>query len=298
LISLSPDCILTKTTGTDYIMIAKKNSPEHTAFLDKLTAFEGFFTDSHAHLHMSPLVEEADAVMERAAQHKIKRIVTIGIDIEDSRNAVGFAGRYDNVYASVGVHPHDTAGFPENGIESLRELLKAPKVLALGEIGLDFFYDHSPRETQEKCFASFLGLANETGTPVIIHNRDSTARLIEIMKAELPAREKNGIIHCFSGDTDLMRFALDNGFYISYAGVVTFPKSDELRRSLAFVPKERLLIETDAPYLAPSPYRGRTNEPAYTVYTAETIAAETGMTLEETAELLENNFQSLFGDRL
>ncbi|QAR31889.1 TatD family deoxyribonuclease [Geovibrio thiophilus] len=279
-------------------MISKKDTPEHREFLDKLAGLNGFFTDSHAHVHMQPLSEDADAVLLRAAEHKIGRIVTIGIDVEDSRRAADFAAKHSNVYAAVGVHPHDTKDFPESGLDSLRELLKAPKVIALGEIGLDFYYDHSPRETQEKCFASFLAIAEETGMPVIIHNRDSTARLTEIMKAELPPREKSGIIHCFSGDTDLLRYALDNGFYISYAGVVTYPKSEELRRTLQFVSKDRLLIETDAPYLAPAPYRGRTNEPAYTAYTAETIAAELGMSLEKTAELLESNFQSLFGDRL
>lgn len=279
-------------------MISKKDTPEHRVFLDKLAGLDSFFTDSHAHIHMQPLSDDAEAVLARAAEHKIGRIVTIGIDVEDSGRAVQFAAKYENVYASVGVHPHDTSGFPADGIDSLRELLKAPKVIALGEIGLDFYYDHSPRETQEKCFASLLGLANDTGTPVIIHNRDSTARLIEILEAELPVREKSGIIHCFSGDTDLLRYALDKGFYISYAGVVTYPKSEELRRTLEFVPRDRLLIETDAPYLTPAPYRGRTNEPAYTAYTAETVAAELGMSLMETAELLENNFQSLFGDRL
>lgn len=279
-------------------MIKKIGTPEHKEFMESLSQLEGFFTDSHAHIHFSPLADDAEGVLQRAAEHKVKRILTIGTDIEDSIKAVEFAAKHENVYAAAGVHPHDVKDFPPDGILTLKSLLKRPKVLALGEVGLDFYYDNSPRKIQESALASFLNLAAEENMPVIIHNRDSTERMIEVLKAELPMREKNGIIHCFSGDTDLLRFALDHGFYISYAGVVTYPKSDGLRDTLKYVPKDRLLIETDSPFLSPMPYRGKTNEPAYTAYTAETTALELGISLDELADILESNFQTLFGDRL
>jgi TatD DNase family protein len=279
-------------------MIKKTGSTEHKEFLDELKNLEAFFTDSHAHIHFSPLSDDAVGVLKRADEHKVKRILTIGTDIEDSIKAVEFAGQHKNVYAAVGVHPHDVKDFTEQGMVTLKVLLKKPKVLALGEVGLDFYYDNSPRDMQESTFANFLRLATEESVPVIIHNRDSTERMVAVLGSELPKRENNGIIHCFSGDTDLLRFALDHGFYISYAGVVTYPKSEELRATLKYVPRDRLLIETDSPFLSPLPYRGKTNEPAYTAYTALTVATELKISLEELAEILESNFLTLFGDKL
>lgn len=278
-------------------MILKKGTPEHQAFLEKLGQTDIYFTDSHAHIH-SLDDEQSSLVFKKMKEHKVMRVLTVGTDISDSQKAVEFAQTHENVYASVGVHPHEAELFEDNGIDTLRKLFNQPNVVAVGEIGLDFFYDHSPRKVQEQVFSKLLLLAKEMEAPIIIHNRESTERLIDILRSELPPRDRSGIIHCFSGDKDLLRFGLDNGFYISYSGVVSFPKSSELRETIKYVPRERLLIETDAPYLTPVPYRGKINEPAYVVYTALVMAEQVGISLEKMAKILENNFQTLFGGRL
>lgn len=181
-------------------------------------------------------------------------------------------------------------------LHEFEAMLRSDKVIALGEIGLDFYRNHSPQERQEDVFAILLDLAVAEEKPVIIHNRDATSRCMDVMDPIIGSRERNGIIHCFNGDKDFLRWALDNGFYISYAGPVTYKKSDDLRETLKYVPAERLFIETDCPYLAPMPYRGKTNEPARTVFTAETVCAEKGLSLQELAHRLEENFRTLFGD--
>jgi TatD DNase family protein len=279
-------------------MIEKKDSPQHLEFLEKLEELDVFFTDTHAHIHAPPLAAEIENVVRRARKHKIARIITVGTDIADSFKALEAAEKFPNVFCVGGVHPHDAINFDETDAEKLRDIMKHPKMLGIGEIGLDFYYDHSPRDVQEKIFAFMLEIALETQVPVIIHNRDATDRTLDILSSILKNRDKNGIIHCYNGDMEILRRTLDMGFYISYAGPVTYKKADDLRETLKFVPEDRLLIETDSPYLAPSPFRGKTNEPANTIYTAAAVAEIIGKNLNQLAEILEANIQALFGEKL
>ncbi len=277
-------------------MISKSGNQAHQNFLKELRELgekSAFFTDSHAHIHMSPLLEDTDGVIMRASENCVKRIITIGTDINDSVLAMQTAEKYENVFFAAGVHPHEAKGFSGN-VSEFSELITHPKCLAIGEIGLDYYYDLSPREIQQNVFRSFLELAVEYKKPVVIHNRDSADDCVAVMDSVIRGRERNGIIHCFSGDITLLRWALDNGFYISYAGPVTYNKSQELRDTLQYVPMDRLLTETDSPYLSPMPFRGKTNEPANTVYNALEISTIKGVNLYETAVQLEENYIQLF----
>lgn len=269
---------------------------EFLAEVGKAGEAGAFFTDTHAHIHMKPLSEEPDAVLKRAADNFVKRVVTVGIDLADSRRAKAMSEAHDSVFFTAGVHPHDAAQFEFSQLAEFEKILESEKALAIGEIGLDYYYDHSPRERQKEVFLTFLDLAKTLGKPVVIHNRDSSADCVEILDSVLRGRDRNGIIHCFSGDTDLLRWALDNGFYISYAGPVTFEKSDDLRATLQYVPLDRLFIETDCPYLAPNPYRGKTNEPANVVYNAEEICKIKNIGLVDFALQMERNYTQLFGN--
>jgi len=279
-------------------MINKKGSPLHHQFLAELKAAGeagAFFTDSHAHIHMEPLAEDMEGVISRADENCVRRIVTIGCGLEDSLLAQKAAETHDRVLFAAGVHPHDSATCDVFDVtEGFRSLFTHPKCIAIGEIGLDYFYDLSPRDIQQKVFRHFLQLAKEYKKPVVIHNRDSAEDCVRILNDELRGRDRNGIIHCFSGDIELLRWALDNGFYISYAGPVTYSKSDDLRATLEYVPLDRLLVETDSPYLSPMPFRGKTNEPANTVYNALEISTIKGVNLYEFAVQLEKNFNTLF----
>jgi TatD DNase family protein len=279
-------------------MITKKDSPLHHQFLRELKAAGeagAFFTDSHAHIHMQPLAEDMEGVLKRADENFVRRIVTIGCGLEDSLLAQKAAESHENVFFAAGIHPHDSseAGDVSDVTKGFGSLFAHPKCIAIGEIGLDYFYDLSPRDVQQKVFRHFLQLAKEYKKPVVIHNRDSAEDCVRILNDELKGRDRNGIIHCFSGDIELMRWALDNGFYISYAGPVTYSKSDDLRATLEYVPVDRLLVETDSPYLSPMPYRGKTNEPANTVYNAHEISTIKGMNLYEFAVQLEKNYINL-----
>ncbi|MGE4318704.1 MAG: TatD family hydrolase [Deferribacterales bacterium] len=277
-------------------MISKAGNQAHQDFLNELKELGekgAFFTDSHAHIHMPPLTEDTDGVLKRAHDNLVRRIITIGTDLEDSAQAKLMAEKYDNVYFAAGVHPHDAKDF-SGDMSQFSELISHPKCLAIGEIGLDYYYDLSPRDVQMNVFRSFLELAAEHKKPVVIHNRDSAEDCVAVMDSVIRGRERNGIIHCFSGDIPLLRWALDNGFYISYAGPVTYNKSQELRDTLQYVPMDRLLTETDSPYLSPMPFRGKTNEPANTVYNALEISTIKGVNLYETAVQLEENYTQLF----
>lgn len=276
-------------------MINKAQSPAHEEFLTQLKEAGktgAFFTDTHAHIHMAPLYEDMAGVVKRAGENFVKRIVTIGTDINDSRLAKRAAEMFDNVFFTVGVHPHEAKDFTH--LSEFEEIIKHPKCIAVGEIGLDYYYDHSPRELQKSVFRTFLELAVQYNKPVVIHNRDSAEDCVSVLDSVVSGRDRNGIIHCFSGDEILLRWALDNGFYISYAGPVTYAKSDALRDTVNYVPLDRLLTETDSPYLSPMPFRGRTNEPANTVYNAYEISIIKGVNLYETAVQLEKNYTQLF----
>ena len=209
--------------------------------------------------------------------------------------AVAVAEKYEGVHAAVGVHPHDAKLYDEAAERLLLEFVRSKRVVALGEIGLDYHYDNSPREVQHGVFGRQLRLARQEGLPVIIHSRDADDDTLEILRAEYAGTERGGVMHCFGGGPELAEGALGLGFYISFAGNVTFKKADALREVARTVPLERLLVETDCPYLAPVPHRGRRNEPAYVVETARFLADLRGVSHEELGRATSENFSRLFG---
>ncbi|PLX65868.1 MAG: TatD family deoxyribonuclease [Denitrovibrio sp.] len=278
-------------------MIKKRGSIAHHEFLTNLkgaVSNGATFTDTHAHIHFSPLLDELPEVISRAADNGVNRIVTIGIDLADSKKAKAVSDKYENVFFSVGVHPHDSSNFTLAQLSEFDKLLADPKAIAIGEIGLDYFRDHSPHDKQKEVFLTFLDMAITHNKPVVIHNRDAGKDCIEVMDSMIKGRENNGIIHCYDGDRDVLRWALDKGFYISYAGPLTYSKTDDLKDTLKYVPIDRIFIETDCPYLTPTPFRGKTNEPANVVYTANQICHLINCNLTELAVQLENNYTRLF----
>lgn len=279
-------------------MIKKRGSIVHNEFLAALKEAEeagAFFTDTHAHIHFSPLSDDLDNVIKRAEESAVKRIVTIGIDLADSRKAQAVSAGHGNVFFAAGVHPHDAAAFTLSQTAEFEKLLADPKAIAIGEIGLDYYRNHSPHDRQKEVFLTFLDMAVSLNKPVVIHNRDATKDCMDVMSSVIKGRERNGIIHCYNGDRDMLRWALDNGFYISYAGPVTYEKSDDLRDTVRYVPLDRLFIETDCPYLTPNPFRGHTNEPAHVIYCANEICNIKDTAVADFAIQLEQNYTQLFG---
>jgi len=279
-------------------MIKKRGSLKHQEFLAQLSEAVGKgarFTDTHAHIHFSPLSDDINGVLERASENGVHRIVTVGIDLKDSEKAQAVSKKADNIFFTAGVHPHDAGDFQVSELSRFEEILNDPKAIAIGEIGLDYFRNHSPHDRQKEVFAMFLDMAVAFDKPVVIHNRDADKDCVDVMNSVIKGREKNGIIHCFSGDRGLQKWALDNGFYISYAGPVTYNKADELRDTVKYVPADRLFIETDCPYLTPEPFRGRGNEPAHVVYNANQICEIIDANLYEFGIQLERNYTQLFG---
>jgi TatD DNase family protein len=249
--------------------------------------------DSHAHLELSEFDDDRDGVIQRAKENGVAYIVTVGIDLEDSRKAVAIAKRYDAVYATVGVHPHDAKSVDETTFDSLKQLSASEKVVAYGEIGLDFFRNRSPREIQIQMFGEQLELAGELGLPVIIHDREAHREIMEMLGGWKD--RSGGVIHCFSGDYDMARKCLDMGFYISIPGTITYRTSETLRDVVRKIPIDRILVETDCPFLSPEPKRGRRNEPANVVYTARRIAEITGLPFEDVARITSENARNVFG---
>jgi len=229
--------------------------------------------DTHCHLADAKFRDDVEAVIARASAAGVAQIVSVGAigPIENDRLTVEIAERHPNVFAAVGVHPHDAKDCTGERIAQLRGLAASKKVVAIGESGLDFHYMHSPPEAQEASLRAHLALAAELGLPIVIHCRDAERRLVEIVReAGIPPR--GGVIHCFTGDAGAAREFLALGFCISFSGIVTFKNSAPIREAAAMVPDDRVMVETDAPYLAPEPYRGKRNEPAYVTRTLETLA--------------------------
>ncbi|HEX2093086.1 MAG TPA: TatD family hydrolase [Longimicrobiaceae bacterium] len=224
--------------------------------------------DSHAHLTDERLLPEVDAVVERAREVGVETIVTIGTYPDSSREAVALAQRFPGVYATVGIHPHAAEGATEEAFAAIRKLVREPGVVALGETGLDYFYDSSPRADQRRSFLWHLELARETGLPVVVHARSADDDVRDIL-AE--ARDVTGVLHCFSSGRAVLERALEVGWYASFSGMITFKKYEDADL-VRMVPADRILVETDAPYLAPAPFRGKTNEPAFVVHTARKAA--------------------------
>ena len=249
--------------------------------------------DSHAHIQLDAFDADREAVLERAQEEKVHAILTIGFDLETSRGAIRLAEQYEQVNATVGMHPHDAKDFNDETTEIFRDLAAHPKVVALGEIGLDYYRDLTPRPMQKIAFEQQLNLAEELNLPIVIHNREAYHDIIPILQARRGRIE--GVMHCFSGGVEIMNQSLELGFYIGIGGPVTYRKSHELKEVAREVPANRLLVETDCPWLAPQFRRGKRNEPAYVRAIAEKIAELRGVTLEDIGETTTRNFENLFG---
>jgi len=253
-----------------------------------------YLVDSHCHLDFPELSKDASAVVERARNAGVGHMLTISTKLTAFDGVLAMAERFDNVSCSVGIHPHEAATEPQTDVEKLTTLAKHPKVVAFGETGLDFFYEHSPLAEQEQSFRVHLAASRAAGLPTIVHTRDADAETAAILKDEMGKGAFTGVIHCFSSGLELAKQALDLGFYISISGIVTFKKAEELRETVKHVPLERLLVETDSPYLAPVPHRGKSNEPAFVTHTAAVVAELKGVTREELAARTTENFFRLF----
>lgn len=251
--------------------------------------------DTHAHLDHGQFDEDRQAVIERAFAQGISHILSVGCDLESSAANVRLAETYPNIHAAVGIHPHDALQADEAGIAQLAKLLEqSEKIVAVGEIGLDFYRDRAPRDVQRLAFRRQIALARQVKKPIIVHDRDAHDEVLQILREE-KAAEVGGVLHCFSGDKEMARACLDLGFYLSFPGTITYPKNDATREVVRAVPIDHLLVETDCPYLAPLPFRGKRNEPAYVRQTAAMIAEIKGLTLEDVARITSRNACTLFG---
>jgi TatD DNase family protein len=251
--------------------------------------------DSHAHIQGKEYAGETEAVIGRAREAGVEQIIVVGGagDMSSNTAAVALVESYANLYATVGMHPHDAKDVGEEELRELRERVAHPKVIAVGETGLDYFYNHSPREVQRRVFAQFIRLALEVRLPLVVHEREAASEAAELLRNEGIGKVR-GVVHCFTGDYKAARNYLDLGFYISFSGIITFKNADPLRNVVRRVPLERMLVETDSPYLTPVPYRGKRNEPAHVRWVAETIAKVKAIPLEEVAETTSRNVRNLF----
>jgi TatD DNase family protein len=249
--------------------------------------------DSHAHIDMSHFVNDLDEVLQRAQEQGLKAIINVGIDESSSRAAVALADKYSQVYAAVGIHPHDAKNAGKDVIVALSELALHPKVVAIGEMGLDYYRNLSPRLVQQKMFRQQIELAKQLRKPIIVHDRDAHADTLKILK-EQRAIEVGGVMHCYSGSWELAQEYLKMGFYLSFAGPVTYGNARKLQEVARKMPLDRILVETDCPFLTPVPYRGKRNEPSYVVKTAEKIAQLKGINFEELAKHTTENTMRLF----
>jgi TatD DNase family protein len=250
--------------------------------------------DTHVHLNAEQYNEDLQEVIERAQSEGVSTMVVVGFDRPTIEKALQLCEAYDFLYASVGWHPVDAIDMTAEDLEWLKELSSHPKVVALGEMGLDYYWDKSPKDIQKEVFRNQIRLAKEVNLPIIIHNRDATADIVQILKEE-DAKEVGGIMHCYSGSVEIAMECIDMNFYISLGGPVTFKNAKKPKEVAEAVPLDSLLIETDAPYLTPHPYRGKRNEPAYVKLVAEQIAELRGMSFEEVAEATTKNAKKLFG---
>ena len=250
--------------------------------------------DSHCHLDFPELSSDTDAVLERAQMAGVGHFLTIGTKITKFKDVLKIAVRYENVSCSVGIHPHEAGVEPATDVWKLLEYAKHPKVVAFGETGLDFYYEYSPRADQERNFRIHIDAARKANLPVIIHTREADTETADILSDEMSKGVFMGVIHCFSSGEELAQIALKLGLYISFSGIITFKNASKLRELAKNVPLDRILVETDSPYLAPVPHRGKTNEPAFVAHTAELVAELKGLSRSELAEITTNNFFRLF----
>jgi TatD DNase family protein len=250
--------------------------------------------DSHCHLDFPDFGPELDSVVNRARGAGVGTMLTIGTRLKAFDGVRAIAERYDDIWCSVGVHPHEAAEEPLDEASALIERASHPRVIGIGEAGLDYYYEHSPRDDQVRNFRAHIDASRQTGLPLIVHARDADDDLCEILLEETGRGSFPGLIHCFSSTAKLAKTALDIGFFISISGIVTFKKADGLRAIVANVPLDRLLVETDAPYLAPMPHRGKRNEPAFVRNTADAVARLKSVDTETLATVTTANFFRLF----
>lgn len=253
--------------------------------------------DSHCHLDHEQFAADRDAVIDRALEAGVKHMVAIGTGDgpPDLETGIRLADRYPAIYATVGVHPHDASKAEPDTFRRMAELLKHPKVVALGEIGLDYHYDFSPRDVQKDVFVEQMRVAAEAGKPIVIHTREAWEDTLALIEEHWKPTGLAGIMHCFSGGPAEAARCVDLGFYLSFGGIVTFPKALDLHDAARSAPADRILVETDAPYLAPVPRRGKRNEPAFVVETARKLAGLRGETLESVATVTTANFRRVLG---
>lgn len=250
--------------------------------------------DSHCHLDFPEFAEDLDGVVARARAAGVGGMVTISTHLDKAPALSAIAQRFDGVWCSVGVHPHEAERHTDVTEAALMAAARAPKVVAIGETGLDFHYDHSPRDVQERLFRTHIAAARALDLPVVVHSRNADERTVAVLREEMAKGAFTGLIHCFSTTRVLAEGALGLGLYISVAGIVTFPKAAALREIVRDLPLDRLLVETDSPYLAPVPNRGRTNEPAFVKHTADQIAELKGVPAAAVAAATTDNFFRLF----
>ena len=249
--------------------------------------------DSHAHLEMPDFKRDLEQVIQRAKESGVGYIFTVGTEKNDWKRALEIADSHPSIYAILGVHPHNAKEIDDETYRVLKEHCRNGKVKAYGEIGLDFFRNLSPRDIQLKRFREQIGLAKELGLPIVVHDREAHQETLEILKSE-KAEECGGIIHCFSGDYEMARTCMDMGFYISIPGSITFKNAEGFREIVKRIPLESLLVETDAPFITPEPFRGKRNEPSYVRYTAQKVAEIKMVSFEKVAEVTTENALSVY----
>ena len=251
--------------------------------------------DSHAHLDYAQLSEDLEGVLARAAEAGVSHIITIGVKLTTADRPKALAESYDNIWCSVGIHPHEAGSEPDAAnIDAILASADHPKCVAIGEAGLDYFYDYASPKQQEDSFRAQIAVARCLDLPIIVHARDADNDVAAILENEMEKGAFRGVLHCFSSGAELAERAIDIGFYISFSGILTFNKAEELRAIATNIPEDRILVETDSPYLAPVPYRGRPNEPAYTAHTLKKLATIRGKRPVEMAHITRKNTLRLF----
>lgn len=252
--------------------------------------------DSHAHIQGKEYAGETAAVIERARAAGVEKIIVVGGagDMSSNTEAVALAETYPKVFATVGMHPHDAKDVGDMELAMLKKLTAHAKVVAVGEAGLDYYYNHSAHDVQRRVFAQFIQMAVETGLPLIVHERDGAREAAELLRNQGGGKLR-GVIHCFTGTYEAACAYMDLGFYLSFTGIITFKNAEALREVVRKAPLDRMLVETDSPYLTPVPHRGRRNEPAYVRFVAETIAAVKNVPVDDVARITSANVETLFG---
>jgi len=251
--------------------------------------------DSHCHLDYSNLYDQLDQVIKRATINKVKYLLTICTTLDSFDKIKTIIGKYENIYGTFGIHPHETKNFPDINSKFILDIKKKnSKIIGIGETGLDFYYNHSEKETQKKSFIQHINAALELDIPVIVHSRNAEIDIVDILKSERKNSNLKVLIHCFTGSRDFAKKLIDIDCFISLSGIITFKNSSELAKTVSYIPMEKLLIETDAPYLAPLPHRGKPNEPSYIIHTLERLSQIKNIQKNVVMEKTTSNFKRLF----